>query len=195
MLNQKSTQKKQGHSSPKQTMPQSPKLTDQPRRWNEPWSPVFRLPTIESHSSCRCRGQASRRPRSCPYGTQRRFDFLPCLKAGDSYTVRLNEGLRFGGFPLHWRLRCNRLAPVSVLRRLHGRLTTPRVPRRRGCSVRRSNHGRAVCRIAGIPIRVCPTVSCHPCVRIGSRFGCWDTSGLSGRWFCRIGYPIAVYGR
>ena len=105
------------------------------------------------------------------------IDFLPCLKAGDSYSGQLNEALRFGGFPLRWRPRCDRLAPVSVLRRLHGRLTTPRVPRRRGYSVRRSNHGRAVCRIAGIPIRVRPTVSCHPCVRIGSRFGCWDTSG------------------
>ena len=105
------------------------------------------------------------------------LDFLPCLKAGDSYSGWLNGALRFGGFPLHERLRCDRPEPVSVLRRLHGRLTTPRVPRRRGCSVRRSNHGRAVCRIAGIPIRVCPTVSCHPCVRIGSRFGCWDTIG------------------
>ena len=105
------------------------------------------------------------------------IDFLPCLKAGDSYSGQLNEALRFGGFPLRRRPRCDRLAPVSVLRRLHGRLTTPRVPRRRGYSVRRSNHGRAVCRIAGIPIRVRPTVSCHPCVRIGSRFGCWDTSG------------------
>lgn len=68
---------KQGHNPTKQTMPQSPKLTDQPRRWNEPWSPVFRLPTIESHSSCRCRGQASGRPRSCPYGTQRRYSVHP----------------------------------------------------------------------------------------------------------------------
>lgn len=103
------------------------------------------------------------------------IDFLPRLKVGDSYTGRLNEALRFGGFLLHGRLRCDRLAPVSVLRRLHGRLMTPRVPRRRGCSMRRSNHDRAVCRIAGIPIHVRPTVSCHPCVRIGSRFGCWDT--------------------
>lgn len=105
------------------------------------------------------------------------IDFLPCLKAGDSYTGRLNEALRFGGFPLHWRLRCDRPEPVSVLRRLHGRLTTPRVPRRRGCSMRRSNHDRAVCRSSGIPIHARPTVSCHPCARSGSRFGCWDTSG------------------
>lgn len=54
-----------------------------------------------------------------------RLDFLPCLKAGDSYSGWLNEALRFGGFPLHGRPRCDRLAPVSVLRRLHGRLTTP----------------------------------------------------------------------
>ena len=33
----------------------------------------------------------------------REFDFLPRLKAWDSYTVRLNGGLRFGGFPRHWR--------------------------------------------------------------------------------------------
>ena len=177
MLNQKSTEKNRGTIHSSRPCPKTQKLTDQPRRWNEPWSPVFRLPTIESHSSCRCRGQANRRPRSCPYGTQRRFDFLPCLKAGDSYSGWLNEALRFGGFPLHERPRCDRPEPASVLRRLHGRLTTPRVPRRRGCSVRRSNRGRAVCRIAGIPIRVCPTVSVRRGVRIGSRFGCWDTSG------------------
>ena len=70
-------------------------------------------------------------------------DFLPVLKGGDSYAGRLNEGLRFGGFPLHGRPRCDRFAPVSVLRRLHGRLATPRVPRRRGCSRPRSSHGRA----------------------------------------------------
>lgn len=56
---------------------------------------------------------------------RRYLDFLPCLKAGDSYSGWLNEALRFGGFPLHGRPRCDRLAPVSVLRRLHGRLTTP----------------------------------------------------------------------
>ena len=52
------------------------------------------------------------------------LDFLPRLQAGDSYSGWLNEALRFGGFPLHGRLRCDRLAPVSVLRRLHGRLGT-----------------------------------------------------------------------
>ena len=31
------------------------------------------------------------------------FDILPCLKSWDSYAVRLNGALRFGGFPLHWR--------------------------------------------------------------------------------------------
>lgn len=67
----------------------------------------------------------------------------PVLKGGDSYTVRLNEGLRFGGFPFHRHLRCDRLAPVPVLRRLHGRLTTRRVPPRRECSRPRSSHGRA----------------------------------------------------
>ena len=112
-----------------------------------------------------------------PDSNSHSIDILPRLKAGDSYAGQLNEALRFGGFPLHGRPRCDRFAPVSVLRRLHGRLATPRVPRRRGCSVRRSNHGRAVCRIAGIPIRVCPTVSVRRGVRIGSRFGCWDTSG------------------
>lgn len=71
------------------------------------------------------------------------IDFLPCLKAGDSYSGWLNEALRFGGFPLHGRLRCDRFAPVSVLRRLHGRLTTRRVPPRQGCSRPRSSHGRA----------------------------------------------------
>ena len=71
------------------------------------------------------------------------FDFLPVLKGGDSYTVRLNEGLRFGGFPFHRRPRCGRLAPTPVLRRLHGRLTTRRVPPRQGCSRPRSSHGRA----------------------------------------------------
>ena len=71
------------------------------------------------------------------------FDFLPVLKGGDSYTVRLNEGLRFGGFPFHGRPRCGRLAPTPVLRRLHGRLTTRRVPPRQGCSRPRSSHGRA----------------------------------------------------
>ena len=30
-------------------------------------------------------------------------DILPCLKSWDSYAVRLNGALRFGGFPLHWR--------------------------------------------------------------------------------------------
>lgn len=74
------------------------------------------------------------------------LDFLPVLKGGDSYAVRLNEALRFGGFPLHGRLRCDRLAPVPVLRRLHGRLTTRRVPPRRECSRPHSSHGRAVCR-------------------------------------------------
>lgn len=116
-------------------------------------------------------------PRLDHRSTSPQFDILPRLKAGDSYAGQLNEALRFGGFPLHGRPRCDRFAPVSVLRRLHGRLATPRVPRRRGCSVRRSNHGRAVCRIAGIPIRVCPTVSVRRGVRIGSRSGCWDTSG------------------
>lgn len=71
------------------------------------------------------------------------IDFLPVLKGGDSYTVRLNEGLRFGGFPFHRRPRCGRLAPTPVLRRLHGRLTTRRVPPRRECSRPRSSHGRA----------------------------------------------------
>jgi len=71
------------------------------------------------------------------------IDFLPVLKGGDSYTVRLNEGLRFGGFPFHRRPRCGRLAPTPVLRRLHGRLTTRRVPPRQGCSRPRSSHGRA----------------------------------------------------
>lgn len=70
-------------------------------------------------------------------------DFLPVLKGGDSYTVRLNEGLRFGGFPFHRRPRCGRLATTPVLRRLHGRLTTRRVPPRQGCSRPRSSHGRA----------------------------------------------------
>ena len=32
--------------------------------------------------------------------------FLPCLKAG--FLLRLNEALRFGGFQLHGRLRCDR---------------------------------------------------------------------------------------
>ena len=73
----------------------------------------------------------------------RALDFLPVLKGGDSYTVRLNEGLRFGGFPFHRRPRCGRLAPTPVLRRLHGRLTTRRVPPRRECSRPHSSHGRA----------------------------------------------------
>jgi hypothetical protein len=75
--------------------------------------------------------------------TSNGLDFLPVLKGGDSYTVRLNEGLRFGGFPFHRRPRCGRLAPTPVLRRLHGRLTTRRVPPRQGCSRPRSSHGRA----------------------------------------------------
>lgn len=83
-----------------------------------------------------------------PFSTKRIYqrgdlDFLPVLKGGDSYTVRLNEGLRFGGFPFHRRPRCGRLAPTPVLRRLHGRLTTRRVPPRRECSRPHSSHGRA----------------------------------------------------
>ena len=71
------------------------------------------------------------------------IDFLPCLKAGDSYAGWLNEAVRFGGFPLHGRLRCGRFAPASVLRRFHGRLATRQVLPRRVCSMRRSSHGRA----------------------------------------------------
>ena len=35
-------------------------------------------------------------------GEEYLVDFLPRLKVWDSYAVRLNGGLRFGGFPLHW---------------------------------------------------------------------------------------------
>ena len=52
------------------------------------------------------------------------LDFLPRLQAWDFYTVRLNGGLRFGGFPLHWRQRCDWFAPASVLHHLYGRLMT-----------------------------------------------------------------------
>ena len=123
------------------------------------------------------------------------LDFLPRLKAGDSYAVWINEAVQFGGFLFHWRPRCGRLAPASVLRRLHRRLATRQVLPRRVCSMRRSSLGRAAHRIGGNPIRVRLTASCRPCVRIVSRFDCWDTSGLSGRWFFHTGCPIAVSGR
>ena len=72
----------------------------------------------------------------------RPLDFLPRLKAGDSYSVSPMGASWFGGFPLHGRSRRGRPRPASVSHRLHGRLATPRVPRRRGCSMRRSSRGR-----------------------------------------------------
>ena len=52
------------------------------------------------------------------------IDFLPRLKAWDSYAGRLNGGLRFGGFPYHWCQRCDWRKPAFVLHHLHGRLMT-----------------------------------------------------------------------
>ena len=111
-----------------------------------------------------------------------------------SHAVRLNGGLWFGGFPRHWRSRCDWRKPAFVLHHLHGRLMTRLAQPRQEYSKQHSNHDPDTRHNQDTAIRAHPTASYHHDAHTQRISDYWDTNGQSDGSPYHTALKVREYG-